>query len=239
MIRVDKGTSVEELLEALRIMELLTPTAESREKRELLGSAKERTAGEASQREQSPQELLVQRLQRTRFRRKPKKVHWKTKLSKRRAKGRKDNQIIRTRRKAQWAERLQGVLTPAELAGLSPTEAEKLREHKLSEAWYDWLARKSNTGWAKRKGWEISFEDFEKYVWPKLKGRVPVTYRINTQRNWSLDNVRWYDSETRELLADGSELYLLKKGYTKTENPASEITENGAVMLEDGNPCTM
>lgn len=223
-----KGLDVDELLEALKTIELL-------------GSAtrEAQAVGSASQgKGEDPLNKVVDDLQKTRIRAKPKakrKEHWKRKLMKRRARGRRNDLIIRTRRKAEWAERLQGKLTEDEVRGLTENEVEKLREAKLTRSWYDWLARKSNNGWTKRKGWEISFADFEEYVWPKLRHngelRVPTSHRIDTKKNWTLGNVRWYDNATRQLLADGSELYLQKKGYTTNdEAPAPDYSEDEGWM---------
>lgn len=196
-IKIDKDEDLESVLAALRAIEVL-------------GSAKE-TAGSASQRE-TEENPVIEALKKTRFRRKPKKKHWKSKLAARRAKGRRDNQIIRNRRKEEWIQKLS-----------DPTDA---------KAWYDWLARKSNNGWTKRQGWEISLRDFETYVWPRLHGEdgkliVPTTRRIDTKKDWTLQNVRWYRNGTRELLADGSELYLLKKGYITNENAPASYEDEG------------
>lgn len=205
MIRVDEDQDLDSLLEALKCLEVL-------------GSApnKTRAEGYASQNKNEtsalPQDLLLESLRKTRLRKKPKKQHWKTKLSKRRAKGRRDNRVTRNRRKEEWIAKLS-----------DPTDC---------KAWYDWLARKSNNGWTQRKGWEISFKDFETYVWPKLHAEdgslvVPTTRRIDASKPWSLDNVRWYRNNTRELLADGSELYLLKKGYLQNgEAPVPDYSED-------------
>lgn len=87
------------------------------------------------------------------------------------------------------------------------------------EGYWKWWGRVSNTSGKWKPGWEISLEEYREHVHPVLReslerGTVPVTRRIDTKKPWTLDNTLWVKSGTRcEVVFDGSMHKLVMLGY--------------------------
>lgn len=117
-----------------------------------------------------------------------KKAHWKTRQARKRA----ENQLYYARRlKDRRREEL----------------AEKL---KTAEGWWEHV---SGTWKRKRVGLKITKEEWLTEVWPKVEGRIFITYRYNTKEAMSLGNMLVKDSDTDNVLFDGKEYALRKNGY--------------------------
>lgn len=188
MITVPKGTSVEELLEALRVVEVL-----GQEKTDL---AEKEVARQANL---SPKEKLVQKLSAdlavVRRKKKPKRLSWQKKRANRRAIQRKYQEGRRERVNKEWAL--------------------KLIEGKPEDLYF-WVSKKRGDARYKyqRPEWKISYEEFLEYVYPTLGDRVPLVRRYDAKRPWTLGNTVWLDSENvKSILFDGKEHSLRKGGY--------------------------
>lgn len=185
MIKVNKEMAVEDVLEALKTLELLGSTI-SDEAVSLATPAESRAV---------EQEELVRRLEAgVKLKRKPvrKRKSWQAKRKTKKLRKQREYQNRSARRNAEWAEML-GKGDP--------------------ESWYRWFSRVSNTSWATKKGWEISKEDYSEFIHPALRGRVPTVQRYDTKKPWSMKNTLWVDTETRAVLFDGAEYELRRKGY--------------------------
>lgn len=186
MIRVDKDTNLDELLTALRTIDVIASTGGNE--------------GGTETKKPATAEELIDRLEKVlpkvEKKRKKAKPHWTAVRRARRDKFRRRMAVIRTKRNAAWAAML---------------------KDDTPESWLKWFSRKSNTSWQTKPGWKIGLEDYTTYIHPKLvrygERRIPVVMRYNTRREWSLQNTVWYDSETREVLVDGAEAYMLKRRY--------------------------
>lgn len=189
MIRVDKDTSVEELLEALKVMEVLGP-----KKPDLA----EKSRDEEDNR--SPRDKLVERLSKelrvVPKKKKPKRLSWQKKRANRRAIQRRYQEGRRERVNKEWAL--------------------KLIEGKPEDLYF-WVSKRRGDARYKyqRPGWEITYEEFLEYVFPRLGDRIPIVRRYDTKKGWSLSNTIWFDSDDKtKILFDGNEWRLRQLGYT-------------------------
>lgn len=190
-MRVEKGMAVEDVLEALKTLELLGTLSDKA------------TAGEVTLAQPGPnprvfnQEDLVRRLTEEVKPRAKKKVErkrksWQAKKKTKKLRKQREYRNRSARRNAEWAEML-GKEDP--------------------KSWYKWFSRVSNTSWAKKKGWEITEEEYTEFIHPALRGRVPTVQRYDTKKPWSMKNTLWVDTETREVLFDGAEHTLRQGGW--------------------------
>jgi exonuclease VII large subunit len=222
MIKVNKEMAVEDVLEALRTLELLGSTI-SDEAVSLAIPTPDGVAGRAVE-----QEELVRRLEQgVKLKRKPvrKRKSWQAKRKTKKLRKQREYQNRSARRNAEWAEMLNTRLDPELIAGLSEAEAENVRrehEARVAESWYRWFSRVSNTSWATKKGWEISKDEYAEFIHPALRGRVPTVQRYDTKKPWSMKNTLWVDTETRAVLFDGATHFLIQQGYVvdPSLNPA-------------------
>lgn len=180
-MKVEKGMSVEDVLEALKTIELLGQMEPALATLEVDTPREEELS-------------VVERLRNTKIRPKRvrKKKSWQAKKKTRLAAKRRHYESRLVRRNAEWADML---------------------ESREAASWWRWFRRKSNTSWAPKKGWEISEEEYTEHVHPRLRDIVPSLQRINTRKPWTLDNVRFVDPDTREVLFDGSEHEMRIRGY--------------------------
>lgn len=126
---------------------------------------------------------------------KPKpKVHWAVKRARRRAARARAYGSEKRSNKVWW----EGVL----------------EDPDQPKAWYTWLSKNSTRSRdQKRKGWEITLEEFREHVYPALKGSVPVISRYDLSLGWTLDNTLWVDTATKQVLFCGKEFTLRSLGY--------------------------
>lgn len=204
MIKVPKEMSPEELLEALKVMEVLGPKkpdlAENvrsayGEKNILGGEDRDELSvskdGRAALVERLSKELRV-----VPKKKKPKRLSWQKKRANRRAIQRRYQEGRRERVNKEWAL--------------------KLIEGKPEDLYF-WVSKKRGDARYKyqRPGWEITYEEFLEYVFPKLGDRIPIVRRYDTKKGWSLENTIWFDSDDKtKVLFDGNEWRLRQLGYT-------------------------
>lgn len=185
MIRVDKDTSVEELLEALKVMEVLGPKKpDLAEDKTTPGDGRERLIAKL----QSELRVVPKK-------KKPKRLSWQKKRANRRAIQRRYQEGRRERVNKEWAL--------------------KLIEGKPEDLYF-WVSKKRGDARYKyqRPGWEITYEEFLEYVFPKLGDRIPIVRRYDTKKGWSLSNTIWFDSDDKtKILFDGKEHLMRIKGF--------------------------
>ncbi len=158
--------------------------------------------------EQQPNDKLIEALRSNRTIRrgvkgkglKLKKLHWKTKASRRKNYL---HTIHYPRMKARLAEQL-----------------------TTGEGWYSYLV----TGWKRHKqDYRLTREEFLQHIYPRLNGRVPVFYRYSLKKPISLENV-YVLGEDRSVLWDGAEYRLIRLGYCLPSiADSSEDTEQQSV----------
>lgn len=80
-----------------------------------------------------------------------------------------------------------------------------------SEGWWKYLT----TMWHRKKvEVTMTFEEWDKVIWPLLQGRVPVIHRYQTRKPIALDNVYITESDDhKNVLFDGKEHSLRQMGY--------------------------
>lgn len=201
-MKVEKNMSVEDVLEALKTLELLGTLSDKAEAGEVtLATEPESRAVDQDELVRRLEEgVKLKQLHRVR---KParKRKSWQAKRKTKKLRKQRQYQNRSARRNAEWAEML----------GKGD-----------AESWYKWFSRVSNTSWATKKGWEISKEDYSEFIHPALRGRVPTVQRYDTKKPWSMKNTLWVDTETRAVLFDGAQYYLEKMGYCVPSRPSTE-----------------
>lgn len=116
------------------------------------------------------------------------KAHWsKKRAAKRKYDRTRYTEVLRPMRKQALAERIQ-----------------------TAEGWWE-VARK---GW-ERHGIpvEMTEQEFCEVVYPAFYPHVPVFFRLDKGKGWSLDNLLVRDTETRKVLFDGNEHTLKLLGF--------------------------
>lgn len=179
------GMDVEELLEALAVLEVLGPRSTD------LAEKNEKTPDSAKNR---LLDRLNKELPRVKRKKVKKKKHWKTKQRERREEKTRWFSGRRQRINQEWALRL------------AKGDVEDI---------YRWVSKARGDARVKyqRPEWEITLEEFTEFVYPVLDGAIPVVKRYDAKAPWTLGNTLWLEPEEKRVLFDGKDYLLKSNGF--------------------------